>query len=194
MTSNESETSQASVKTAGKGRPTRSRKEAQAARRRPLVATDRKEARRRDREKRREIAARQNHAMMTGDEKNMPYSHRGKERRFVRDLVDSRHNIGEYFVPVAFVFMLVALIIPLVNPNLYAAASTSMLLVMWGGIALVIVDSIILRKKIRREVTEKFGSLPAGIVSYGVMRAIQIRPWRLPKPMVKHGGEPVQPR
>ncbi|MGO1259749.1 MAG: DUF3043 domain-containing protein, partial [Brachybacterium sp.] len=66
-----------------KGRPTRSRKEAEAARRRPLVVDDRKEARRRDREKASQERMEAQQALMTGDEKKMPLQHRGPQRSFV---------------------------------------------------------------------------------------------------------------
>src|SRR5699024_8061299 len=89
-----------------KGRPTRTRKEAEAARRRPLVVDDRKEARRRDRERASRERAEAQQALMTGDESKMPLQHRGRERRLVRDLVDSRRNVAEYFFPIALIFML----------------------------------------------------------------------------------------
>lgn len=181
-------------RTPGKGRPTRSRREAQAARRRPLVVEDRKEARQRDREKRRAAAARENRAMMTGDEAHMPAQHRGRDRRLVRDIVDARHNVGEYFVPVAFAFMLIGMVAPLIDPSLYGVVSTGMLIVIWGGIALVVLDSIILRGRLRRSLTERFGSVGSGLVAYGVLRAVQLRPLRMPRPQVKHGGAPIERR
>ncbi|WP_114856318.1 DUF3043 domain-containing protein [Brachybacterium sp. YJGR34] len=173
-----------------KGRPTRSRKEAEAARRRPLVVDDRKEARRRDRERSRVERAEAQQALMTGDEKKMPLQHRGPERRFVRDVVDSRHNIAEYFFPVALVFMLVALVMPLVRPDLYTLMSTGMIIVLWGGILLCVVDALLLRRRLRRVLTERFGSVGGGLVGYGIMRAIQIRRFRLPRAQIKHGQEP----
>ena len=194
MTSETPKPQHDSSRTPGKGRPTRTRKEAQAARRRPLVVEDRKEARQRDRERRRALAAKENQAMMTGDERHMPAQHRGRDRRLVRDVVDSRRNVGEFFVPVALVFMLVTLILPLLNPQLYGVASTAVMIVVWGGIALVILDSIILRGRLRKELTEKFGAVPQGLVTYGILRALQLRPLRLPRPMVKHGGAPMPPK
>ncbi|ACU85239.1 CblZ, a non-orthologous displasment for Alpha-ribazole-5'-phosphate phosphatase [Brachybacterium faecium] len=173
-----------------KGRPTRTRKEAEAARRRPLVVDDRKEARRRDRERANRERAEAQQALMTGDERKMPLQHRGPERSFVRDVVDSRRNIAEYFFPIAFLFMLLALVLPLIKPELTAVFSGGMILVLWGGIALCVVDGFILRKRLRREVTERFGDVGRGVVTYGIMRAIQIRRFRLPRAQIKHGESP----
>lgn len=173
-----------------KGRPTRSRKEAEAARRRPLVVDDRKEARRRDREKASQDRMEAQQALMNGDEKKMPLQHRGPQRSFVRDVVDTRRNVAELFFPIALVFMLVALVLPLIRPDLTTLLSTGMVVVLWGGIALCVVDSLFLRKRLRREVTERFGEVQQGLVGYGIMRAIQIRRFRLPRPKIKHGEQP----
>ncbi|WP_422117353.1 DUF3043 domain-containing protein [Brachybacterium sp. UNK5269] len=173
-----------------KGRPTRTRKEAEAARRRPLVVDDRKEARRRDRERASQERMEAQQALMSGDEKKMPLQHRGPERRFVRDVVDSRRNIAEYFFPVALVFMLVALLLPLFRPDLYTAMSTGMIVILWGGILLCVIDAFILRKKLRTLLTTRFGDVERGLVGYGIMRAIQIRRFRLPRAQIKHGEQP----
>ena len=155
-----------------------------------LVVADRKEARRRDRERSNRERAEAQQALMTGDERKMPLQHRGPERSFVRDVVDSRRNIAEYFFPVAFLFMLLALVLPLIKPELTAVFSGGMILVLWGGIALCVVDGFILRKRLRREVTERFGDVGRGVVTYGIMRAIQIRRFRLPRAQIKHGESP----
>lgn len=173
-----------------KGRPTRTRKEAEAARRRPLVVDDRKEAKRRSREQAARTRSVEQKALMTGDEKNMPAQHRGRDRRLVRDIVDSRRNLAEYFFPIAIVFMVLSLVLPLINQNLYTLMSVGMLVVLWGGILLCVVDAFALRRTLRRRLTESFGAVSPGLVSYGVMRAIQIRRFRLPKPQIKHGEQP----
>ncbi|MGY5764349.1 DUF3043 domain-containing protein [Brachybacterium sp. DNPG3] len=172
-----------------KGRPTRTRKEAEAARRRPLVVDDRKEARRRSREQASRTRGIEQRALMTGDEKNMPAQHRGRDRRLVRDIVDARRNLAEYFFPVAIVFMVLSLVLPLINANLYTLMSVGMLVVLWGGILLCVVDAFRLRRVLRARLEEAFGVVSPGLVSYGVMRAIQIRRFRLPKPAIKHGEE-----
>lgn len=179
-----------SARPGSKGRPTRSRKEAEAARRRPLVVDDRKEARRRDRERAGRERAEAQQALMSGDEKRMPLQHRGPERSYVRDVVDSRWNIAELFFPIALVFMVISLFLPLIRPELTTTLSTGMILVLWGGIAVCVVDSLFLRRRLRRLLTERFGDVQRGLVGYGIMRAIQIRRFRLPRPQIKHGEDP----
>ncbi|MDN6303881.1 MAG: DUF3043 domain-containing protein [Brachybacterium sp.] len=172
------------------GRPPRPRKAAEAARRRPLVVDDRKEARRRDRERASRERQESQQALMTGDEKKMPHQHRGPERSYVRDVVDSRWNIAEFFFPVALVFMVLSLFLPLVRPELTTTMTTGMVVVLWGGIAVCVIDSLFLRKRIRRLVDERFGEVQRGLVGYGIMRAIQIRRFRLPRAQIKHGQAP----
>lgn len=127
---------------------------------------------------------------MTGDEAHLPAQHRGPERRYVRDAVDSRHNLAEYFFPIALVLMVVALVVPFIAPSTYALMSTIMLVVLWGGIALCVLDAFRIRRLLRAGLTERFGGVMPGLVSYGNTRAIQIRRWRLPKPQVAHGEAP----
>ncbi len=176
--------------TQGKGRPTRTRREAEAARRRPLVVSDRKEARRRDRARAQEARMKAHNALMTGDERDMPFQHRGPGRRFVRDVVDARWNVAELFMPGALIFMLIAFVLPLFRPQLATTVSGIIIIVLWGGIALCVLDAFLLRHQLRKRLQEKFGEVEKGLVGYGIMRQIQIRRWRLPRPQVKHGGSP----
>ncbi|HEY7720028.1 MAG TPA: DUF3043 domain-containing protein, partial [Pedococcus sp.] len=71
-----------------KNRPTPKRREQEAARKKPLVVTDRKAARQADRLKRRESSAKMREAMLTGDDRHLPARDKGPERRFIRDYVD----------------------------------------------------------------------------------------------------------
>lgn len=154
------------------------------------MPADRKEARRRSRIEADAERARTRQALVTGDEAHLPAQHRGTDRRLVRDVVDARHNIAEYFFPVALVVMLVALLVPFFSPSLYATMSATMLAIVWGGIALCVADAFLIRRRIRAALTERFGSVTPGLVSYGNMRAMQIRRFRLPKPQVRHGEAP----
>ena len=179
-----------SATTPKKGRPTRSRKEAVAARRTPLVPKDRKEAKRRSKQKDRAAANREHQALLTGDEAHYPVQHRGADRRLVRDIVDSRHNVAEYFLPFALIAMLFPFAMQLIDPVKFQVVSIVFLVVLWAGILVVVIDTFLLRRKIRKVLTERFGVVPAGMVSYGLLRSTNIRPWRMPKPQIKHGEAP----
>ena len=37
---------------------------------------------------------------MTGDEANLPLRDKGPAKRFIRDYVDARWNVGEFMLPV----------------------------------------------------------------------------------------------
>src|SRR3954454_2884040 len=73
----------------GKGAPTPSRKAQEAARKRPLVPNDRKEAARIQRSQSATARERARVGMAAGDEKYLPARDRGVQKRFVRDYVDA---------------------------------------------------------------------------------------------------------
>jgi hypothetical protein len=53
-----------------------------------------------------------------------------------------------------------------------------------------VIDGFILRNRLKKVVPERFGDMQGGLVWYGVMRALQIRRWRLPRPMIDRGRSP----
>ena len=61
---------------------------------------------------------------------------------------------------------------------------------------LVVLDTILigilLSKFLRNEFPEK--SQRKGAVSYGVLRALQLRRFRIPPPRIRPGGKPVTPK
>ena len=87
-----------------KGRPTPKRSEA-TQKRQTLAPIKGKENKKRAREeaKAARIAARA--AYMRGDESALPLRDRGPVKRYVRDFIDSRRSIGEYFLPIIFVVL-----------------------------------------------------------------------------------------
>jgi hypothetical protein len=167
----------------GKGRPTPRRSEAEAARRRPLVVTDRKAAARASRERLREERGRTRTAMETGDERYLPARDQGPVKRFVRDAVDVRRNVGEYLLFAALALVLVTFVVP-PEQALYATFA------LWFAVLAVVVDCFVLNRHLKRQLTARFGEVPVGAVRYGVMRALQIRRSRLPKPQVARGAQP----
>ncbi|QTA31511.1 DUF3043 domain-containing protein [Streptomyces sp. CA-256286] len=170
---------------APKGRPTPKRSEAQTQRRRASSApTDRKAATKRQREARRADLARQREALASGDERYLPVRDKGPVRRFVRDFVDSRFCIAEYFLPLAVVILILSVI------QVQNIQSISLLLWM-GVIILIVIDSIGLSIRLKKQLRERFPDTPKrGAVAYGLMRTLQMRRLRLPKPQVKRGERP----
>lgn len=177
-----------------KNRPTPKRREVEAARKRPLVVTDRKAAARADRSKVREERLKQREALVTGDEAHLPLRDKGPQRRFVRDVVDARWNLGEWYLVLALVAVVLVLIPPMLglNQTLMFQLQTWSTLVLWGTVLLCVFDAYLLSRVIKRKMRERFGDdvQTRGHVSYGVLRAFQIRRWRLPKAQVARGQEP----
>jgi hypothetical protein len=170
---------------APKGRPTPKRSEAQTQRRRASSApTDRKEAMKRQREARRTDLARQREALANGDERYLPARDKGPVRRFVRDFVDSRFCIAEFFLPLAVVILVMSMV--------RIGSLQNIALLLWlGVIVLIIVDSIGLSIRLKKQLNERFPDEPKrGAIAYGLMRTLQMRRLRLPKPQVKRGERP----
>ena len=190
------QTPEPAVKQAGKGRPTPKRREAEQRNRQPLVGAPRlpanatKEERKAARASAREAAnaerVRSREAMLTGDERHLPAQHRGPARRFARDYVDARRNLGDYLFPVAIVVLGLGLVpIAAIRPFTLGAVP-----LLYLYLLVTLVDAFFLARRINRVAYEKFGAQSAGAGRYGAMRSLQIRRFRLPRPTVKRGEYP----
>ena len=168
-----------------KNRPTPKRREQEAARRRPLVETDRKAARNADRAKRREQMAKQRQAMLTGDEAHLPARDKGPVKRFIRDYVDARWGIAEFMLPV----MLVVLALSFVRQPW---AMLIVFVLVYGLIAAAVVDTFLMWRRVRKKLTATFGedAVQRGDGFYAAMRAFQMRRTRMPRPIVSRGDYP----
>lgn len=168
-----------------KNRPTPKRRDAEAANRRPLVVTDRKAARAMEREQRRASAVATRTAMMTGDESKMPVRDRGADRRYIRDFVDARFCLGEILLPV----MLLSLLLSFIRESW---ALLTVFILVYGMIALSVIDAVLMWRKLKKQLVAKFGAdrLQRGNAMYAVMRAFQLRRGRLPRPQVTRGQYP----
>lgn len=171
---------------APKGRPTPKRSEAQTQRRRASSAApgDRKEATKRQREARRADMAKQRAALASGDERYLPARDKGPVRRFVRDFVDSRFCVAEFFLPLAVVILVLSMV--------KVGSLQNIALLLWlGVIVMIVIDSIGLSIRLKKQLRERFPDEPKrGAVAYGLMRTLQMRRLRLPKPQVKRGERP----
>ena len=169
-----------------KGRPTPKRREAEAANKRPLVPTDRKAASKTDKARQREQRAKAQQAMIAGDERYLPARDRGPVRRYVRDYIDARWNIAEFFLPGSFIIIAIVLF-GSGNPQLSVIA----ILVLYAVVLIALGDAIVATRIVKRRVIAKFGSCPKGTLWYAGMRTFQIRPTRIPKPQVRRGQYPA---
>ncbi|WP_404383337.1 DUF3043 domain-containing protein [Knoellia locipacati] len=169
-----------------KNRPTPKRREQEAARKRPLVETDRKAARTADRAKRREQVAKQRQAMLTGDETYLPARDKGQTKRFIRDYVDARWGIAEFMLPV----MLIVLALSFVRQPW---AMLIVFALVYGLILAAVVDTFLMWRRVRKKLTEKFGeaAVQRGDGFYAAMRAFQMRRTRMPRPVVARGEYPA---
>jgi cation transport ATPase len=187
-TSDESEDLTAQlVKAGSKGRPTPKRSEATGRRQGPPPPppTTRKEAYKRMRETQATSRPAARAAAARGEEAYLSARDRGPEKRLVRRIVDSRRNVASIFLIVV-VLMLVAQFTPSLAVKTYTFAA-------WFGFFLIIIiDSFVLARKIRRAVAERFPDTKMKMRSlswYGISRSTMIRRWRFPKPEVALGAE-----
>jgi hypothetical protein len=166
------------VKEGGKGRPTPSRKEAEAARKaRVKLPQDKKAAAKLLRERRAEGNAKMREGMKTGEERYLPARDKGPVRRFVRDWVDSRLSMAEFLLPLLLVIMVSRSFNPALSNGLWQAT-----------ILVVALDTVFLVYRLRRELRRRFPEQSTkGAVRYALMRALQLRWLRLPKSQVKLG-------
>ncbi|MEV4350233.1 DUF3043 domain-containing protein [Actinoplanes sp. NPDC049596] len=147
------------------------------------VPTNRREQVKQMRERQREERAEATAGMKAGDERYLLARDRGPERSLVRDIVDARRTVGTWFFGGA--------LIVLIGSTVQVAAVQLASNVLWLLLALgVIVDSVLISRKVKKLVNERFpkhtqrmGSLQL----YGVMRGLTFRRMRVPKPKVELG-------
>ncbi|GAA1239486.1 DUF3043 domain-containing protein [Janibacter melonis] len=165
-----------------KGRPTPKRRDQEAARRRPLVQNDPKAAKSADRAARREQSMKMRQAMMTGDDRNLPPRDKGPVRRYVRDAVDRRFNLGEMLL----LLMLAVLVMSVIAPSI----ATLFFLGVYVLFALAVLDAVLLWRRTKKGILAKFGEDTdlKGLPMYAGMRSFQMRRTRMPKPQVERGA------
>ncbi len=175
---------------AGKGRPTPTRKEAELARKQALrTPSNPRAARRAAREQARKARMENRAALMAGNEKGLPTRDQGPVRRYIRDFVDSRFTLAEYFIFIALIVLAVGFI-----PNQTVSSIVS--LAWFALIAIIIFDSFLIGFKLNRQLKAAFPDKAErkGSIFYAIMRTLQLRRLRLPPPRVKRGQIPEPPR
>jgi len=171
-----------------KGRPTPKRSEAEANRAtRMNPPRDRRTALKVQRERAKADRSTARAALLSGDEKYLSARDRGPVRRFVRDFIDARRTIGEYFLVIGLVIVMVSL---WPNPVVQNWAISAWFAV----IVMIVAEAFFISYRLRRALASRFPEEKGphegrrGAVFYGIMRAFQLRRLRLPKPRVKPGA------
>ncbi len=180
--------------TPGKGRPTRSRRDAEGRRRGPAApapktqreAMKRSKTLRGDKTQRREAAAERRKRMMAGDDRVLPVRDRGQVKAHVRDLVDSRRHLMGLFMPLA-VLIFITVVVPV--PGLQNLGSLLCLCIL----AAMVVEGTLLSRQVLSRVRAKYPNEEVkgfAVGWYAFTRATQIRRLRMPAPRVSV-GDPV---
>lgn len=166
----------------GKGRPTPSRKEAEAAAKaRAKAPRTRKEIAAAEKLKRSESSQKIRAAMKSGDERYFLARDKGPVRRFIRDFVDVRFSFIELMIPL----LIIAMVLGYTGNTRMLVISNFLLM---GTLLLILVDSLLLRFRLRRELVRRFPheSLK-GTTYYALVRSMQMKFMRMPKARVKVG-------
>jgi hypothetical protein len=172
------------AKAGGKGRPTPTRKEAEAAAKaRAKVPRTRKEQAAAQRSTKSTSSKTIRQAMRDGDERYYPARDKGPVRRFVRDFVDARFSLIELVIPL----LLISLVLGYTQNRTAQQFGNTLLL---GIVVLVLMDIVLMRFRLRRELARRFpDESPKGLTYYAVTRALQMKFMRLPKSRVRIGQQ-----
>lgn len=170
------------AKTAGKGKATPSRKEAELATRKTIVSDRSPEAIKAAKAKLREDRNRARAGMAAGEEKYLMPRDRGPQKKTARDMVDSRFTVGEMMIPMMMIVLFFSL-----NDNL--VVQSVLVLSMWTLVAAIIVDALILGRSVQKALVAKYGAekVERGIRWYVAVRSTQMRWMRTPRPQVGRG-------
>ena len=167
-----------------KGKATPKRKDAVAATKvnsitSPVTKADRSKNREALRAARAEARA----AYMRGDQNALPARDRGPVKKFVRDYIDSRRSLGEYFLPLM-VIVLVLTLVPSAEIRFVA------IIFMYGAMLYSVVYGFFVTKNIKKQVAERFpDESTKGLGMYGWLRSTQMRRLRAPAPQKKLGEQ-----
>jgi Protein of unknown function (DUF3043) len=173
---------------AAKGRPTRKRSEAERGRRQPIAGARPAAAPRtpEDKAKARSERSRKYDAMKRGEQWALNPRDRGPTRALARDYVDSKRRISEYYM-----YVLIVLLAAVFVRNAKAQTYISPLVLVL--VVVIVIDALILRRALNKLVAQRLpGESTRGLTMYAIMRALQIRRFRVPAPRVRPGDKILQ--
>ncbi len=170
---------------AAKGRPTPKRSVAEAKRRQPITGSRPSAAPRtpEDKAKARASRAGRYEAMKRGEAWALNPRDRGPARALARDFVDSKRRISEYYM-----YVLIVLLAAVFLRNKATQEFISPLVLVL--VVVILIDAFLIPRKLTALVTERLpGESTRGLTVYAVMRALQIRRFRVPAPRVGPGDK-----
>jgi hypothetical protein len=170
---------------AAKGRPTPKRSEAERGRRQPITGSRAPAGPRtpEDKAKARTDRTRKYEAMKAGESWALNPRDRGPTRALARDYIDSKRRISEYYM-----YILVVLLVAIFVRNKTAQTYISPLILVL--VVIIVIDAQFIRYRLRKLVSERLpGESTRGLTMYAVMRALQIRRFRVPAPRVRPGDK-----
>ena len=165
---------------AAKGRPTPKRSVAERNRRQPITGSRPQTAPRtpEDKAKARTERARKYEAMKQGESWALNPRDRGPVRALARDYIDSKRRISEYYM-----YVLVVLLAAVFLRNSKTQEIISPLVLVL--VVVILLDAFLIRRSLTRLIAERLpGETARGLTLYAVMRALQIRRFRVPAPRV----------
>lgn len=171
---------------AGKGRPTPKRKDANKRRAPEPPPKDAKEARQRRRAKMAAERAERFEGAKRGEDQYLMARDKGPVRRLVRDIIDSRRNVGPLF------FGGVLVVVIFSSGGFPPQVRTAAMALWFLLVALMIADSVIIGIKVKKIVFERFPDTKEktrSLVFYAVLRSVSFRKLRNPAPQVKPGDK-----
>ena len=170
----------------GKGRPTPKRSEAERKRYQPITGSRAPAAPRTAEEKQqaRNERTRRYDAMKRGEGWALNPRDRGAARALARDFVDSKRRVSEYYM-----YILIVLVAVLFVRDKAAQTYISPLILVL--VVVILLDAQLIRRGLTKLIAERLpGESTRGLTLYAVMRALQIRRFRLPAPRV-HPGDKI---
>ena len=171
---------------AAKGRPTPKRSVAEAKRRQPIAGSSRAPAAPRTKEEKAKARTNRTNryeAMRRGEAWALNPRDRGPARALARDYVDSKRRVSEYYM-----YILVVLLAAVFVRSTAAQAIISPLVLVL--IAVILIDASLIRRSLRKLMAERLpNESMKGLTAYAVMRALQIRRFRVPTPRVRPGDK-----
>ena len=170
---------------AAKGRPTPKRSVAERNRRQPITGSRPQAAPRtpEDKAKARTDRARKYEAMKQGESWALNPRDRGPVRALARDYIDSKRRISEFYM-----YILVLLLVAVFLHNKVEQEYVSPLVLVL--VVIIVVDAQLIRRSLVKLVAQRLpGESTRGLTMYAVMRALQIRRFRMPAPRVRPGDK-----